>query len=228
MTAARYIRSTRRSSISSGVGFGVRSSYSAAPPPSRCAVGDAAHDERLLPSKRPADHDRVAGANRAVGLRGLPVHVDLAVRDGLLRFRSCLEQAGDIEPDVQRHGEGLFGRRSSRSESRNDVRTAAVSSITSRPSNLLGLFERVEGQAPSATTPFEPIRDPPQVQEQRVCGSTTTSRSAEVWGLGGRRRHSDRRAVRHAGRAAQARLDVGAHGAGVGARRVARRRTACR
>ena len=38
-----------------------------------------------------------------MGLRRLAVDVNLAVLAGFLRFRSGLEEAGDVEPEVEAH-----------------------------------------------------------------------------------------------------------------------------
>ena len=103
VTAARYIRSALRSSISSGVGFGVRSSYSSR------AIAFATCRSARPRGRRAAACARTAGRSRfhrrratvRCGLGGLPVHVDLPALAGLLRFGPRPEQAGDIEPDVE-------------------------------------------------------------------------------------------------------------------------------
>ena len=75
VTAARYIRSIRRISISSGVGGGVLSSYKQACLGLRdVLLGDPFHDNRLLASERTSDDERVARAQQAVRLCGLSVH----------------------------------------------------------------------------------------------------------------------------------------------------------
>src|SRR6185503_7292349 len=52
-------------------------------------------------SHGPADLDLVADPNVSMRLRRLPVDVDPAGLQFLLRFRSGLEQTGDVEPDVE-------------------------------------------------------------------------------------------------------------------------------
>jgi hypothetical protein len=61
------------------------------------------YDYALLPSERPVDDDLVANLEIAVRLGWLPVDVDLSVPAGLLGFGAGLEQAGDIEPQIEAH-----------------------------------------------------------------------------------------------------------------------------
>src|SRR4029079_11376932 len=65
-------------------------------------VGEALHHHLLRPPARPGDGQAVAGADLAVRLgRALAVDLDLAALAGPLGLRARLEQAGDVEPDVQ-------------------------------------------------------------------------------------------------------------------------------
>ena len=59
----------------------------------------------LLPAERPGDLDLVPGLDLAVRLRGLAADVDLAGLAGLLRLGAGLEQAGDVQPQVEAHGQ---------------------------------------------------------------------------------------------------------------------------
>ena len=97
-------RAIRRISTSSGVGGGVKSLYSSrACDFGMCCSASADDHDSLLASERPADRDLVAGVNLTMRLGGLPVDVDLTALAGLLRFRSRLEQARDVEPQIQPH-----------------------------------------------------------------------------------------------------------------------------
>src|SRR5262249_29137321 len=64
-------------------------------------VEDAAHDDGLMAAEAAADADLIALANRAVWLRALAVHLDLAPLAGTLGFRARLEQTRHVEPDVE-------------------------------------------------------------------------------------------------------------------------------
>jgi hypothetical protein len=64
-------------------------------------VQDAADDDRLMTAEAAADGDRVAFADGAVRLGVFAVYFDLAALTRALGFRTCLEQAGDVQPDVQ-------------------------------------------------------------------------------------------------------------------------------
>jgi hypothetical protein len=70
------------------------------------AIGEAAHHHQLHAAERPADAQRVADPDLAVGLGDHAVHLDLAVAAGLLRFGPRAEQARHVEPDVEAHGRG--------------------------------------------------------------------------------------------------------------------------
>jgi len=50
--------------------------------------------------------DDIAGLDLAVRLGGVAVEIDLAALAGPLRLRSRLEQARDIEPDIEAHRVG--------------------------------------------------------------------------------------------------------------------------
>ena len=64
-------------------------------------VDDDADDDVLVAAEGAADAEPIAFANRAVRFGGLAVDVDLAALAGALGFRSRLEQARDIQPDVE-------------------------------------------------------------------------------------------------------------------------------
>lgn len=64
-------------------------------------VDDDADDDVLVTAEGPADAKAIAFAYGAVGFGGLAVDVDLSAFAGALGFRSRLEQARDVEPDVQ-------------------------------------------------------------------------------------------------------------------------------
>src|SRR4029453_4804571 len=61
----------------------------------------------LLAAQRPANLELVAYTNQSMRLRRLPVDRDPAGLEFLLRFRSRLEQTGNVEPHVETY---LFGR----------------------------------------------------------------------------------------------------------------------
>src|SRR5262249_52323006 len=63
--------------------------------------GDGAHDEPLRTAERPRDDQLVTGPDSAMRLDRLPVDDDLSVPAGFLRFRSSLEDARHVEPDVE-------------------------------------------------------------------------------------------------------------------------------
>lgn len=58
----------------------------------------------LFPAEGTADFNPVAGTNKAIWFRRLPVYRKFSAPAGLLRLRARAEQAGDIEPDVQSKG----------------------------------------------------------------------------------------------------------------------------
>ncbi len=62
---------------------------------------DDADDDVLVAAEGPADAKPVAFADGTVGFGGLAVDVDLSALAGALGFRSRLEQARDVQPDVQ-------------------------------------------------------------------------------------------------------------------------------
>lgn len=64
-------------------------------------VEDDADDDVLEPAGPAADADAVSLAQVAVRLGVAAVDVDLPALTGTLGFRPRLEEAGDIEPDVQ-------------------------------------------------------------------------------------------------------------------------------
>ena len=67
---------------------------------------DDADDHFLKPPEAAADPDAVAFADSSIGLGVIAVDVYLAPFTRALGFRTCLEQAGDIEPDVQPNAVG--------------------------------------------------------------------------------------------------------------------------
>ena len=60
-----------------------------------------ADDHVLVAAERPGDADAVAFADRTVRFGVLAVDVDLPAFTRALGFRTRLEQAGDVEPDVE-------------------------------------------------------------------------------------------------------------------------------
>jgi len=64
-------------------------------------VDDDADDDVLVAAEGPLDAKAVAFADGAVGFGGLVVDVDLSALAGALGFRSRLEEARDVEPDVE-------------------------------------------------------------------------------------------------------------------------------
>src|SRR6266545_3267506 len=64
-------------------------------------VDDDADDDVLVAAEGPADAKTIAFADGAVGFGGLAVDVDLSALAGALGFRSRLEEARDVQPDVE-------------------------------------------------------------------------------------------------------------------------------
>src|SRR5207237_8231760 len=64
-------------------------------------IDDDADDDVLVAAKGTADSDAVAFANEAVGLRVLAVDLDLPALTGALGFRTRLEEACDVQPNVE-------------------------------------------------------------------------------------------------------------------------------
>jgi hypothetical protein len=69
--------------------------------------GDRPDHDSLPPPERASDADDVAHMDLAMGPGGATVDLDLPALAGALRFRSRLEQAGDVEPDIEPYGDGL-------------------------------------------------------------------------------------------------------------------------
>jgi hypothetical protein len=63
--------------------------------------GSRSHDDLLFASKGAGQRQGVAGAHLPVLPAALAVDLHLAALDGLLRGGSRLEQAGDVEPDIE-------------------------------------------------------------------------------------------------------------------------------
>jgi hypothetical protein len=63
-------------------------------------LGDRANQDALFAAKWACDLKLVAHMNRSMRLGRLPVHLHLAALARPLRVRPGLEQAGDVEPDV--------------------------------------------------------------------------------------------------------------------------------
>src|SRR5688572_26784372 len=61
---------------------------------------DATDDDRLMTAEAAADADRIALANGAMRLGRFTVHFELAALARALCLGACLEEAGDIQPDV--------------------------------------------------------------------------------------------------------------------------------
>src|SRR5437899_9046824 len=59
------------------------------------------HDHAEPAAAAAGDHDLVARPHHPVGTRGLAVDVDLPPAAGALRLGPRLEEAGDVEPEVE-------------------------------------------------------------------------------------------------------------------------------
>jgi hypothetical protein len=66
-------------------------------------LGNGYNYQPLPATERAMNDDLIARLDDAMGLRGLAADVNLAVPAGLLRLRSGLEEAGDIEPEIEAH-----------------------------------------------------------------------------------------------------------------------------
>lgn len=66
-------------------------------------LDQVANDDALASAGRPADLDRITGANFTMRFGRLAVHLYFAALAGFLRLRAGLEQTGDVEPDVETH-----------------------------------------------------------------------------------------------------------------------------
>ena len=67
---------------------------------------DDADDDVLKTAEATADADAITFADEPVRLGVIAVDVDFAAFAGALGLRPGLEQAGDVEPDVQTNGVG--------------------------------------------------------------------------------------------------------------------------
>lgn len=65
------------------------------------SFGESTHRERLFPAERAANDDGVAGFDVPVRLGRHTIDVDLAAAARFLRFRSSLEEARDVKPDIK-------------------------------------------------------------------------------------------------------------------------------
>ena len=64
-------------------------------------VQDDPDDDVLVTSERTRDADAVAFPHVAVGLRMFGVDLHFATLTRTLGFRTCLEEAGDVQPHVE-------------------------------------------------------------------------------------------------------------------------------
>jgi hypothetical protein len=70
-------------------------------------LGQAGDAEGLLAAVGPAQLNAIADSQLAMRLAALTVDLDLPALAGALRFRSCLVETGDIQPDIQPNGSGV-------------------------------------------------------------------------------------------------------------------------
>ena len=69
--------------------------------------GERHHRHCLLPSKGPAQAQRVADFELPVGFAVLTVDLDFAAVARALRFRARTVETRHVEPDIQTNGVGL-------------------------------------------------------------------------------------------------------------------------
>jgi len=67
-------------------------------------IQDNPDDDVLMTTERARDADAVAFTDDAMGLRVFGVDLHLATLARALGFRTCLEQTGDIKPNVESNG----------------------------------------------------------------------------------------------------------------------------